>query len=44
MRLNIEEKKILYAFGCSHRRNTVERLKWLAALAVDAETKRMIFN
>lgn len=42
MEFNIEEKKILFAFGCLCRRNTVERLKWLAALAVDTETKQMI--
>lgn len=43
MRFNIEEKKILYAFGCSSYKNTVERIKWLAALAVDTETKRTVW-
>lgn len=42
MRFNNEEKKILFAFGRLCCRNTVEQLKWLAALAVDAETKQMI--
>lgn len=44
MRFNIEEKKILYAFGCSSHKNTVERMKWLAALAVDIETKRIVWK
>lgn len=43
MRFNSEEKKILYAFGCSSHKNTVERIKWLAALAVDNETKRIVW-
>ena len=42
MRFNIEEKKIIYAFGCSNHKNTVERMKWLAALAVDVETKQIV--
>ena len=42
MKLNIEEKKILYAFGCESHENTVHRLKWVTALTVDARTKRKI--
>lgn len=42
MKLNIEEKKILYAFGCGNHENTVHRLKWVTALTVDARTKRKI--
>lgn len=44
MEFNIEEKKILYAFGCSSHKNTVERMKWLAALTVDTETKRTVWR
>lgn len=44
MRFNIEEKKILYAFGCSSHENTVKRMKWLAALTVDAETKQIVWK
>lgn len=40
MKLNIEEKKILYAFGCGNHENTVCRLKWVTALTVDAKIKR----
>ncbi len=40
MKLNIEEKKILYAFGCKSHENTVCRLKWITALTVDAKVKR----
>ena len=40
MKLNIEEKKILYAFGCMNHENTVCRLKWITALTVDAKVKR----
>ena len=40
MKLNIEEKKILYAFGCRSHENTVRRLKWVTALTVDEKVKR----
>ena len=40
MKLNIKEKKVLYAFGCTNWRNTVTRLKWLTAMTVDPEAKR----
>jgi len=40
MKLSIEEKKILYAFGCMSHENTVYRLKWITALTVDAKVKR----
>lgn len=39
MKLNIEEKKILYAFGCRSHENTVRRLKWVTALTVDEKVK-----
>lgn len=42
MKLNIEEKKILYAFGCGNLENTIHRLKWITALTVDAKVKRRI--
>ena len=42
MRLNIEEKKILYAFGCRSHENTIRRLKWVTALTVDEKVKRRI--
>ncbi len=42
MKLNIEEKKILYAYGCRNHHNTVARLKWLAALTVDADVKQRL--
>lgn len=42
MKLNIEEKKILYVFGCEIHENTVHRLKWVTALTVDAKAKRSL--
>ncbi|MDD6577624.1 hypothetical protein ACTNCE_01010 [Dorea longicatena] len=44
MTLSRKEKKILYAFGCPSRNNTVTRLKWLAAMAVDPEAKRRMLG
>ena len=42
MKLNIEEKKILYAFGCENLENTIRRLKWITALTVDTKVKHRI--
>lgn len=42
MKLNMKEKKILYAYGCPSHHNTVTRLKWLIALTVDPEAKSQI--
>ena len=39
MKLNMKEKKILYAYACPSHNNTVTRLKWLTALTVDPEAK-----
>ena len=44
MKLTMEEKEILYAYGCSSWKNTVERLKWLTALAVDPEKKHRLLE
>lgn len=44
MELDIEEKKILYAFGCDNYRNTVTRLKYLTVLTVDRGTKCRILE
>ena len=41
MRMTIEEKKVLYAFGCPDHFNTVTRLRQLAMLAVDPGTKKL---
>ena len=37
MKLNMEEKKILYAFGCGNLENTIHRLKWITPLTVDTK-------
>lgn len=42
MVLNIEEKKVLYAFGCSSLKNTIIRLKYLTAITVAPDVKHMI--
>lgn len=42
LKLNIEEKKILYAFGCENLENTIRRLKWITALTVDTKVKHRI--
>lgn len=44
MKLNIEEKKVLYAFGCPSFDNTVQRLKYLTSLTVDPEAKHMMLE
>ena len=35
MKLNINEKKALYTFGCHNHRATVDRLQMLAAITPD---------
>ena len=42
MKLNMEEKKILYAFGCGNFENTIHRLKWITTLTVDTKVKRRV--
>lgn len=44
MKLCIREKKILYDYGCPDHHNTVTRLKWLTALAVDPEAKHRLLK
>lgn len=44
MKLNIQEKKILYAFACPNYHNTVTRLKWLTSLIVDPKAKRWMLE
>ena len=40
MKFSVKEKEVLYAYACLDYHNTVTRLKWLTALAVDPEAKR----
>ena len=44
MKLNMKEKKILYAYACPSHHNTVTRLKWLTALTVDPEAKGQMLH
>ena len=44
MMMSMNEKKILFAFGCPNRDLTVERLRHAAALAVDPAAKKAFFN
>ena len=39
MKLNMKEKKILYAYGCPSHHNTVTRLKWLIVFFVVLEAR-----
>ena len=44
MKLTLEERKMLYAYGCTNHHNTITRLKWLTALAVDWDSKRKLLR
>lgn len=44
MKLNVQEKKVLYAFACPDYHNTVTRLKWLTALTVDPKAKHRMLE
>lgn len=44
MMMSMNEKKILFAFGCPNRGLTVERLRHAAALAVDPIAKKDFFT
>lgn len=44
MQMSMNEKKILFAFGCPNRDLTVERLRHAAALAVDPAAKKAFFT
>ncbi len=40
--INLEEKQILYVFGCESYENTIYRLKWIATLTVDERIQGQI--
>lgn len=42
MKLNIEEKEILFVFGCRSYDNTLYQLKWITALTVEEKVKRRV--
>lgn len=44
MKLDMEEKKVLYAFGCSSYSNTVTRLKWLTSFTVEPGVKHRMLG
>ena len=44
MMMSMNEKKILFAFGCPKRELTVERLRHAAALAVDPAAKKAFYS
>ena len=44
MEMSMNEKKALYAFGCPNREATVERLRFVAALAPDPVAKKLFFT
>ena len=44
MMMSMNEKKILFTFGCPKRELTVERLRHAAALAVDPTAKKAFFS
>ena len=43
MKISMNEKKALYAFGCPNREATVERLRLVAALAPDPAAKKLFY-
>ena len=43
MTMSMNEKQALYAFGCPNREATVERLRYVAALAPDLEVKKLFY-
>ena len=43
MKMSMNEKKALYAFGCPNREATVERLRFAAALAPDPAAKKLFY-
>ena len=44
MMMSMNEKKILFTFGCPNRDLTVERLRHAAALAVDPAAKKAFYS
>ena len=44
MMMSMNEKKILFTFGCPKRELTVERLRHAAALAVDHAAKKAFYS
>ena len=44
MKLTLEERKVLYVYGCTNHHNTITRLKWLTMLAVDQDSKRLLLR
>ena len=44
MTMSMNEKQALYAFGCPNREATVERLRYVAALAPDLEIKKLFYT
>ena len=44
MMMSMNEKKILFAFGCPKRELTIARLRHAAALAVDPTAKKNFFR
>jgi len=44
MRVTLEEKKVLYAYGCPDLRNTITRLKFLTSITVDPDVKDMVLS
>lgn len=44
MTMTMNEKKILFTFGCPNREATIERLRYAAALATDPAAKKQMFT
>lgn len=43
MKMSMNEKKALYAFGCPNREATVKRLRMAAALSPDPAAKKLFY-
>lgn len=44
MTMTMNEKIVLYAFGCPNREATVERLRYAAVLATDPAAKKLFYT
>lgn len=44
MKMSMDEKEVLYVFGCPNRETVVERLRSAAALAPNSAAKKLFYT